>query len=188
MKLKKTDFIIVAVVLLLWLLLALVAWINPSQEISLSERRLLQQAPKLEPDSVASGQFMRDFEDYAKDQFPARDTFRSFKAISRYYVLAQADNNDIYIVDGYASKLEFPLKENSVNKAAAKFRAIYEEYIKDTDSKVYLSVIPDKNYYLAEKHGYPAMDYDRLFSLMQEGMDFAEYIDITGEQIGRAHV
>ena len=181
MKLKKTDFIIVAVVLLLWLLLALVAWINPSQEISLSERRLLQQAPKLEPDSVASGQFMRDFEDYAKDQFPARDTFRSFKAISRYYVLAQADNNDIYIVDGYASKLEFPLKENSVNKAAAKFRAIYEEYIKDTDSKVYLSVIPDKNYYLAEKHGYPVMDYDRLFSLMQEGMDFAEYIDITGE-------
>ncbi|NLC90145.1 MAG: hypothetical protein GX681_08820 [Clostridiaceae bacterium] len=181
MKLKKTNFIIVTVVLLFWLLLALAAWINPSQEISLSERRLLQQAPKLEPGSVASGQFMRDFEDYAKDQFPVRDTFRSLKALTRYYALAQADNNDIYIVDGYASKLEFPLKENSVNKAAAKFRAIYEEYIRDTDSKIYLSVIPDKNYYLAEKHGYPAMDYDRLFALIRQDVDFAEYIDITDQ-------
>lgn len=181
MKMKKTNLIIVATVVLFWLLLSFAAWINPAEDISLSERRLLKQAPKLELSSVASGQFMRDFEDYAKDQFPARDTFRMFKALSRYYVLSQADNNDIYIVDGYAAKLEFPLKENSVNKAAAKFRAIYEEHMKDTNCKVYLSVIPDKNYYLASKNGYPVMDYESLFSLIREGTDFAEYIDITGD-------
>ncbi len=181
MEMKKTNFIIVAVVVLFWLLLSFAAWINPSEEISPSERRLLQQAPKLELGSVASGQFMRDFEDYAKDQFPARDTFRTIKALNRYYALAQTDNNDIYIVDGSAAKLEFPLNENSVNKATAKFSAIYEEHIKGTDSRVFLSVIPDKNYYLAEENGYPMMDYERLFALIREGTDFAEYIDITGE-------
>ncbi|MDD4324570.1 MAG: DHHW family protein [Eubacteriales bacterium] len=162
-----------------WLLLIFAAWINPSQDISFTERRLLHQAPKLELSSAASGKFMRDFEEYAKDQFPARDTFRSVKALTRYYALAQMDNNNIYIMDGYASKLEFPLSENSINKAAAKFRAIYEEHMQGTNCKVYLSVIPDKNYYIAAENGYPAMDYERLFTLLKEGADFAEFIDIT---------
>lgn len=181
MKAKKTNFIIVAVVVFFWLLLSLFAWVHPAKDISYSERRLLRQFPKLELDTVVSGKFMRDFEEYAKDQFPARDTFRTFKALNRYYLLVQSDNNDIYIVDGYAAKLEFPLSENSVNKAAAKFRSIYEEYMQGTDCKVYLSVIPDKNYYLATKSSYPAMDYDRMFSLLREGTDFAEFIDITDE-------
>lgn len=179
MKKKNSSFIIVAVIAVFWLLLAFAAWANPSQEISLSERRLLQQAPELEFDSIASGKFMRDFEEYTKDQFPARDTFRLFKALTRYHALAQADNNDIYIVDGQAQKLEYPLNENSVIKAAAKFRAIFEEHLQDKDTNVFISVIPDKNYFLAAKNGYPAIDYQRMFTLLEDESDFAEYIDIT---------
>lgn len=179
MKKKNSSFIIVAVIAVFWLLLAFAAWVNPSEEISLSERRLLRQAPELELESITSGKFMRNFEEYAKDQFPARDIFRLLKALTRYYALAQTDNNDIYIVDGQAQKLEYPLNENSIIKAAAKFRAIFEEYLQDTDTNIFLSVIPDKNYFLAAENGYPAMDYERLFTLLQEESDFAEYIDIT---------
>ena len=45
---------------------------------------------------------------------------------------------------------------------------------------IYLSVVPDKSYFLAEKNGYLGMDYERLFTEMREKMSFAEYIDITG--------
>ena len=35
---------------------------------------------------------------------------------------------------------------------------------------VYYSVVPDKNYFIAEKNGYPSMDYDKLLSLMKENI------------------
>ena len=121
---------------------------------------------------------MRDFELYAKDQFPLRDSFRSLKAMTRYYLLRQKENNDIYIADGYAAKIEYPLNGKAIKQATDKFREIYDDYMRGTDDNVYYSVIPDKNYFMADKHGYPVMDYDRLVDLMRQGMDFADYIDI----------
>ena len=61
-----------------------------------------------------------------------------------------------------------------------RFGNIYEKYLKDSGSKIYLSLIPDKNCFLAESSGHLSMDYDRLYQRMQEEMPYAEYIDITG--------
>ena len=58
---------------------------------------------------------------------------------------------------------------------------VYEKYLKPTGSKVYLSVVPDKNYFIAEKGGYLYMDYESLFRDLREQTGFAEYIDITGQ-------
>ena len=46
---------------------------------------------------------------------------------------------------------------------------------------MYFSIVPDKGYFLAEQNGYLSMDYEQFFSMMADKMDFAEYIDITGE-------
>jgi len=43
---------------------------------------------------------------------------------------------------------------------------------------VFVSVVPDKGYYLAEENGYLAMDYDRLFEIMS-GMEGAVYVPLT---------
>ena len=48
---------------------------------------------------------------------------------------------------------------------------------------MFVSVIPDKGYYLAEENGYLAMDYDRLFSIMS-GMNGATYVDLTNTLTG----
>ena len=56
---------------------------------------------------------------------------------------------------------------------------MYETYLKDTCVNVYLSVIPDKNYFLAAENGYPAMDYEKFFALMRQTDEFADYIDLT---------
>lgn len=148
--------------------------------LSLSERRPLKQFPRLDAQEVLSGRFQSNFEGYTLDQFPLRDTFRTLKALAVRDLFREKDNNGIYVADGCAAKLDPTLNESSLDHAADRFRYVYETYLKDMDAKVYLSIIPDKNYFLAAENGYPALDYERLFSLMREKTDYAQYIDLTG--------
>lgn len=153
--------------------------LKPADAESVSERRALASFPALSAASVSSGEFMSGFEAYALDQFPLRDQFRTLKAFTAFYVLGQKDNNKIYIEDGYASKLEYPLNADSVEYAAERFRFVYEQYLADKNMKVYLSVIPDKNYFMARQSGHPSIDYEAFIADMRERMDFAAYIDVT---------
>ncbi len=175
-KIRKIGIGLLAV---LWLTLSVSAWFAPHKDISHSERRPLQQFPPFTADSLFGGNFMEKFGDYTLDQFPLRDDFRTVKSLFAYYLLGQKDNNGIYLQDGYAAKLEYPLSNVSVNHALSKFNFIYENYLKNTDSQIYLTVIPDKGYYLAEPNGYPAMDYEALFAKLETGMPWANMVDIT---------
>ncbi len=170
-----------AALVLLWAGLVLTGWFGPAKDISESERRPLAQMPEISMETILNGKFMGKFEDFSLDQFPLRDTFRQIKSLFHYYVLHQSDNNDIYIADGYAVKQEYPLNQVSVNHAQKHFNSIYEKYLKDSDSRIFFSVVPDKGYYLAEESGHLAMDYDSLFAGMEENLPWAEFVDITDE-------
>ena len=93
-------------------------------------------------------------------------------------MLGQKDNNGIYLYEGYAAKQEYPLNPDSVSHALETFNHIYEKYLQESD--VYMAVVPDKGYYLAEFAGQLAMDYETLFSMVEAGMPWAEHIDLTG--------
>ena len=162
----------------LWAVLILGAWFGPAKDISESERRKLAQFPELSGKTVLDGKFMTAFEEYTLDQFPLRDTFRQLKALFHYNALGQKDNNDIYVVDGFAAELEYPVNQVSVSNAVQKFNKIYEKYLSESN-RILVSVVPDKSYHLAEENGYPAMDYEVLFASVREGMPWAEYVDIT---------
>ena len=177
---KRIRIIGAGALIALWGILTLFAWFSPPKELSVSERRPLQQMPELSPQTLQSGSFMDKFEDYTLDQFPLRDSFRTAKSLFAYKVLQQKDNNGIYIAEGYAAKLEYPLNPTSISYALKRFDAIYTKYLADSGSKVYMTVIPDKGYYLASENGYPAMDYAALLQKITAGMPWAQYIDITG--------
>ncbi len=172
----------VFVFLLLWASLTAFAWFSPEKAMSDSERRPLTQFPAVTLDSVSSGKFMKDFEKFSLDQFPLRDSFRTVKSLFHQYVLAQKDNNEIYLHDGYAVKQEYPLNPDSVNHALERFNHIYEKYL--GNSQVYMAVVPDKGYYLAEAAGQLAMDYEALLHRIAEGMPWAQQIDLTGSLSG----
>lgn len=176
---KKTRFIGLALVLAVWLILVGAAWFAPAKDISEAERRKLAQFPTFSTENLLSGKFMTDFESFAQDQFPLRDSFRQMKALFHYGILRQGDNNGIYFTQGYAAALEYPLDEASVQNAGKRLNTIYEKYLAGTGSEIILAVVPDKGYYLAEANGYPAMDYDALFSLVREQLPWADYVDIT---------
>ena len=163
----------------IWLVLVGVLWLGPKHAQSDAERRPLAQMPKLTVQSIMDRSFMDVFEDYTLDQFPGRDSFRQIKSVFHYYVMQQMDNNSIYVHDGYAAKMMYPLNDASVKLATDRFNYIYETYLKKTNANVYLSVIPDKGYYLAEENGYLSLDYETLFQHVQEATPWAEYIDLT---------
>ena len=170
---------LIAAVTVLWAGLALYAWLKPADIESNAERRKLEQLPTLSADSVLSGSFMSKFEDYTTDQFPLRDRFRQLKAGFHYHVLSQADNNGIYLVDGNAAKLDYPLNETSVDHALSVLNRVYEHNLANSECRIYQAVVPDKGYYLAAANGYPAMDYDALIRKMNTGLPWASPIDLT---------
>ena len=177
---NMNNIITVVVLGVVFVSLTMASWLLPPQEFSDNERRKLAQRPKFSLDTMSDGSFMTEFEKYTLDQFPLRDQFRTLKAYTIYDVFGQLDNHDIYIQDGYAAKLEYPLQMDSLEHAADRFAYIYEKYLADKEMNIYLSIVPDKSYFLAEKHGYLSMDYEKLFHVMQNHMNYADYIDITG--------
>lgn len=178
MKSQSIRTVGIGALIVLWLILCAFAWFSPAQDTSEAERRPLAQMPDINAENVLSGSFMSDFEDYTLDQFPLRDSFRQLKSIFHYYALHQGDNNGIYIADGYAAKMEYPLNQDALSYALDRFSYVYETYLKESGSDVFSCVVPDKSYYLAERNGNLAMDYDALFKTIAEGMPYASFIDI----------
>ena len=177
---KKIRAIGAGILVVIWVALIGFAWFGPTRELSEAERRPLTQMPEITVENILDGKFMKDFEKFSLDQFPLRDTFRQIKSLFHYYALGQKDNNDIYIADGYAAKLEYPYNQTSADYAIGKFQHVYNKYLKDQGSQVFMSIVPDKGYYLGEPNGYLVMDYEAMFRRFQEGMPWASHIDITG--------
>ena len=155
-------------------------WALPDAEESITERRHLAKCPTLSVSSVSSGSFMSGFEKYMLDQFPLRDGFRTLKAAVNAKVFIQKDNNGLYSVGQHISKLDFPTDFDSCDRAAKRFRYVYDTYLRNSGTKTYLSVIPDKNVFTASPNGYPDKDYKALVECLRNGFPEAKYIDISG--------
>ena len=178
---KKTQQILTLVLSLGFIaLFAAWFWILPDAEESITERRHLAKCPALSLSSVANGSFMNGFEKYMLDQFPLRDDFRTLKAAANAKVFVQKDNNGLYSVGEHLSKLDFPTDFDSVDRAAQRFRYVYDAYLRNSRTKTYLSVIPDKNTFIASQNGYPDKDYKALVERLRSGFSAAKYVDISG--------
>ncbi|MBE7046022.1 MAG: hypothetical protein E7396_01260 [Ruminococcaceae bacterium] len=160
-------------------IVSVVCWFKPDDAFSESERRELTKMPELSVETVASGEFMNSFEEYTTDQFPARDMLRGVKALFSKYVFNKLDNNGLYYSYGHLSKLEYPVNPDMVNNAKKRFDYLYNTYMKDKNVNIYLSLIPDKNYYLSQKNGYISIDYKAFMDDFKSMMDYMKYIDIS---------
>ena len=153
--------------------------LRPDAALSATERRPLAQRPAFTVQTALDGQFMSRFEQYTLDQFPLRDELRTLKSLTGRYLLRQRDQHGIYLAQGQAAKLDYPLHEDQLNYALSRFGYVYDTLLVGTDAHVYAAVVPDKGYYLAAQNGYPAMDYGALFDTVREQLPWAEHIDLT---------
>ena len=166
-----TIFVILA-------LLSAANLVKPANELSYGERRRLAQFPKITADRVLDATFMDEFGKYATDQFLGRDMFRAVKAVFDRFVLQKLDTNGLFMVGEDVYKIEYPLKERTVESLAARLSVLQANYMEGMN--VYLSLVPDKNYFLPDDGRYLLMDYGRITALMREGMPGAQYIDLYG--------
>ena len=146
----------------------------PDGDLSRAERRHLTQVPKISAKAVFSGDYFADWEEYLLDQFPGRQEFRTIKAVFQKNVLGRKDNNGLYEADGHLMKLEPLYQQGQARMAVKKFNSILQAH--PELRAAYYTVIPDKNYFLAEKNDYPAMDYGAL--LQDAAAIGGQYIDI----------
>lgn len=135
------------------------------KEISVEERRKLNTFPKVSINNIISTNFMDDFEDYALDQFPFRNSFRSLKANYNYFVLQMLDNNNIYIDDNYIFKIEYPMNISSIDNFINKINNIIENTT--NKNNIYSVIIPDKNYFIQDNL-FLNMDYDLMYSKLNK--------------------
>lgn len=175
MKIKKLSTVLLCGLFVL--IMSVWCFSGKTPDYSESERRLLASFPKITVDSVMSGDFAGDFEKYATERFPLRDSWRSLKAYTRLYAFMQKDNNGLYTAQGHLSKLIYPMETEKIDYAAELFTKVKEANF--NDSKVYLTVIPDKNMFLAKDNGYLSMDYSLFTEYMKDKMSYAEYIEVS---------
>lgn len=149
---------------------------SSDNEFSFSERRRLISFPNYSLEKLLNGEFVDEFEKYSLDQFIFRDSFRGLKAMGRYYLFNQKDNNNIYVINGIIEKMEYELDEKSVVNAAEKLNEIYERYLKGKN--VNYAVIPDKSFFIAAENGYLTINYDRMLEIMEQNTRNMKYIDL----------
>ncbi|MBQ8298964.1 MAG: hypothetical protein IJX99_03725 [Clostridia bacterium] len=146
--------------------------------VSKSERKALQQFPEISAKTIKDKSFMTKFETYTSDQFVGRDAYRKLKAFVVFNIFRHSDNNDIYIADGHASKYVGKTNENAVNTVIKGYNHVYDTLLKNNDN-VYFSIIPDKNYFIAEENGYPSINYEELVKEFNKNLNSEiKYIDL----------
>ena len=108
MKHRHSIVIVVSFVLLLCAF-SLAFWIIPDREFSSRENRALQTLPRMDAQTLLSGELSGDFNDYFADQFPARDLLVTLKG-GLELLAAKGENNGILLgSDGQLAKRLFAL-------------------------------------------------------------------------------
>lgn len=141
----------------------------PDKEISVTERRPLEQAPAVTIKSIADGSYGEQLERYLLDQFPLRDPLRRLKAFWQFQIYRQSDNNDIYLLDNQILKLDPVLKEDEVTALIDNTNRVYQNHLQGM--QVSFALIPDKNFFAAQANGYPALDYEQMEQLLSQGLN-----------------
>lgn len=139
------------------------ALVKPADEASVSERRELAQFPQVSAKALASGKFMGEFDEYAADQFPLRDAFRQAYAAFSFGVMGKSDVDGLFLADGSAVALEYPMDPGSVAHASEVFAGICGEYGLEPD-RTFAVAIPDKAYFLQDDPSVLTMDYQAFYA------------------------
>jgi len=171
---KKISIVTTLVFGLIIFGLALARLLLPDAEFSRAERRLLAKPPAINAEN-----FAKKYEDYAQDQFPVRQTFRTVNALTNRYVLGRREVNGLYYTQGHLSKLEYPPDPAQWQAAGDRINGIYNRYLKGM--RCYYAIIPDKNYFLAKANGFLSFDYSEIFDFFQDNIKNIEYVDIRNE-------
>ena len=138
MKSKKSDFFIIAAFLIFIYGIAIGNFISEDRTFSEMENRLLAKMPKISGESILSGKFMTEFENYVTDQFVARDGFIQLKSAGERVIGKKINNGVYYGKDGYLAEQLLSL---DYEQMAKNIKAV-GNYLDITEANVTFALIP----------------------------------------------
>ena len=157
---------------ILWVLsLSILFIFLPKKEISKKERRKLA---TINISDINKPSFVNDMDKYLQDHFPMRDVFLKIKSASDGLKL---QSNGYATINDYIFKIPKITSYYGYKKTANHYDKLINEIFKN--NKKYLSLIPDKNYYIKNSI-YPKIDYEgikKIFTNELKDYDFIELRD-----------
>lgn len=93
---KNKNFIVAGIFVVFIFIITILNIISPTKIYSEKEKRKLAQSPELNKETILSGKFTREFEEYFNDQFVFRDNWISLN--TKYKILSLNKHiNDVYL-------------------------------------------------------------------------------------------
>ena len=152
----------------------------PAPTVLRAERRLPAKFPEITMESIATGQFMSGFEDYASDRFVFRDTFRGIHAFQVFDLYQQTDKSGLYRCPAVGvgefrrtDKTAFRQSSERIRRAAESFDGL--------DMNIYFSIVPDKSYFAGRY--LPGFDLSAAEAILLDVLGGYEYIRLM-EHLG----
>lgn len=163
--------------------------IKPTAEFSETENRVLAQKPQATAETVLSGEFEADYEEYLTDQFVLRDQWIGLKTAVEQLLLKR-ESKDIYFAeDGYYIEKHTGIFTSDVAQrnltALAEFARQYEGRF--ADGRFSVMIVPNAVDILREKLPPFASPYDEEAYLAQIADALPEGVWFDAARILRAH-
>jgi len=171
MKSKIGDLIITAVFLVFIYGIVIGNIVIEDRTFSDMENRMLAKMPEVSAESIWSGKFMTDFENYITDQFVARDGFIRLKSAGERLIGKKINNGVYYGEEGYLGERLLSLDEEQTSKNVSALKA----YLDITDAKVYFALIPGSTEINADKMPASIPDVDQKEVIGEIYKELAEY-------------
>ena len=181
---KKYSVFITAIFCLFIFGFGIAQFILPDKDFSQQENRYLAQfkAPTFE--TLKSGEFMEDFEDFIVDQFPLRDQWIRLKARCET-LLGKQENNGVYLgTDGETLFAQITLLEGEELEKKVGFVNTLAEKL---TVPVHFALIPDKSFVWADRlpANAPLVDDGSMIAAAGDlCSDKVNWIDLSGAIAG----
>lgn len=156
--------------------LSIISVILPDTEISKTERRYLINFPTLNIETIFNGDFFEQFNTYAVEQFPFRETFIKIKGITANKLFLKQEENGVFIKNGNFFEINSSIDSKSIDYFLQIVTKIKNNF---SNENIYYSIIPDKNYYLNEN--IPKLNYQKLVSTINKKLQGITYINIFND-------
>lgn len=173
MKNKYNSLVIIIEFFIILIGILIFTYLKKDDLVSISERRKLLQMPKLSLSTFSDGSFQKNFEGYLQDQIVFREYFKNINFKLKNNVFKNKDINEYFIKNNMIFKLG-KTNKNNIDKTISNLNKIIDLYMKD--NRIYVSIIPDKNYYL-DDDSYLSIDEAYIENKIKTDMK-ATYIDI----------
>ena len=151
----------------------------PDADFSPLENRYLQTPPKLSLESLQSGDFIADAEDYAADHVPARDFWVALKAWCERLSGKQENNGVYFAADG---TLINHIAPPNMDEQAEKLGYV-NALVDNVDVPVYFGIIPSAAGVWRDRlpAGAPTADEEALIGALNAGVKAEGIVDVFAQ-------